>query len=74
MLAPELLLQLLAPQLLAQQLRPESFVATLGYGECWTGYIPTDAAFADRFNHDWRWVGPGAEGRIRAALEQVLTP
>ncbi len=48
--------------------------ATLGYGECWTGYIPTDAAFADRFNHDWRWVGPGAEGRIRAALERVLTP
>jgi hypothetical protein len=61
-------------QLLAQQLRPDSFVATLGYGECWTGYIPTDAAFADRFNHDWRWVGPDAEPRIRAALERVLTP
>jgi hypothetical protein len=61
-------------QLLAQQLRPDSFVATLGYGECWTGYIPTDAAFAERFNHDWRWVGPGAEPRIRAALEQVLRP
>ena len=61
-------------QLLAQQLRPNSFVATLGYGECWTGYIPTEAAFADRFNHDWRWVGPGAEPRIRAALERVLAP
>jgi hypothetical protein len=61
-------------QRMAQQLRPDSFVATLGYGECWTGYIPTDAAFADRFNHDWRWVGPGAEPRIRAALERVLAP
>jgi len=61
-------------QLMAQQLRPDSFVATLGYGECWTGYIPTAAAFADRFNHDWRWVGPGAEPRIRAALERVLKP
>jgi hypothetical protein len=61
-------------QLMAQQQRPDSFVVTLGYGECWTGYIPTDAAFAERFNHDWRWVGPGAEARIRAALERVLAP
>jgi hypothetical protein len=59
-------------QLMAQRLSPESFVLSIGYGECWPGYIPTQAAFDDRFNHDWRWAGPGSEGRIRHALETVL--
>jgi hypothetical protein len=59
-------------QLLAQQLRPDSFVMSIGYGECWPGYIPTEAAFQDGFRDQWLWVAPGSEQRIRAALEQVL--
>lgn len=59
-------------QLMAQRMDPESFVLSIGYGECWPGYIPTDAAFRDHFNHDWRWAGPGSEGRIREALKKVL--
>ncbi|HVA45341.1 MAG TPA: hypothetical protein VNH11_03050 [Pirellulales bacterium] len=59
-------------QLLAQRMSPDSFVLSIGYGECWPGYIPTDAAFRDRFNHDWRWAGPGSEQRIHDALKKVL--
>ncbi len=60
-------------QLLAQKLRPDSFVLSIGYGECWPGYIPTRSAFEDGFNHGWRWVSPGCEQRIQNALKQVLT-
>jgi hypothetical protein len=59
-------------QLMAQRLRPESFVITLGYGECWPGYIPTPAAEADNFRDVWLWVGPGCEPRVREALMRVL--
>lgn len=59
-------------QLMAQGMAADSFVVSIGYGECWPGYIPTEAAFADGFNHDWRWSGRGSEGRIRAALEKAL--
>ncbi|MGH7135691.1 MAG: hypothetical protein ACREHD_08130, partial [Pirellulales bacterium] len=59
-------------QLLAQRLAAKSFVLSIGYGECWPGYIPTQAAFADHFNHDWRWAGPGSEERIHDALLKVL--
>lgn len=59
-------------QLMAQRMRPDSFVLSIGYGECWTGYIPTKSAFDDGFNHGWRWVGRGCEQRIRTALGQVL--
>lgn len=59
-------------QLMAQQMRPDSFVVSIGYGECWPGYIPTEAAFKDNFHDKWLWVAPGSEQRIRAALEQVL--
>ncbi len=59
-------------QLMAQQMSPDSFVFSIGYGECWPGYIPTQAAFDDHFNQDWRWAGPGSEERIRHALETVL--
>ncbi len=61
-------------QLLAQKLRPDSFVLSIGYGECWPGYIPTKSAFADGFNHDWRWVAPGCEEKIQNALKEVLKP
>lgn len=62
-------------QLLAQELRPDSFVMSIGYGESWTGYLPTKAAFEDNFDgHSWLWVAPGAEERITAALKRVLLP
>lgn len=59
-------------QLMAQRMRPESFVFSIGYGECWPGYIPTEAAFNDHFRDSWLWVAPGSEARMRTALEQVL--
>lgn len=60
-------------QLMAQQIRPEAFVMAVGYGECWPGYIPTDAALSDGFGHGWRWVDEGSETRVHAALQRVLT-
>ena len=59
-------------QLLAQKLRPDSFVLSIGYGECWPGYIPTKSAFEDGFNHGWRWVARGCEEKIQNALKEVL--
>jgi len=59
-------------QLMAQRLRPDSFVMAIGYGECWTGYVPTQHAFEEHFNHDWRWVGEGCEPIIREKLTSVL--
>ena len=59
-------------QLLAQQLRPDSFVMSVGYGESWTGYLPTESAFDDGFDGHWLWVAPGAEARIENALRKVL--
>lgn len=61
-----------AYQLLAQNLRPESFVLSIGYGECWPGYIPTDANFDEHFEDNWLWVAPGTEQRLRTALHKVL--
>ena len=61
-------------QLMAQSLRPDQFVMAIGYGECWPGYIPTTQAFEEGFGHGWRWVGPGCEPIIRAALDRVLGP
>ena len=61
-------------QRMAQQLRPDSFVMSIGYGECWPGYIPTESAFQDGFRDQWLWVAPGSEQRIRTVLEQVLQP
>ncbi|MDA0284632.1 MAG: hypothetical protein O3B13_12395 [Planctomycetota bacterium] len=59
-------------QVLAQEMKPELFVQSIGYGECWPGYIPTDSCFEDRFEDMWLWVGPGCESRIRKALSEVL--
>lgn len=59
-------------QLLAQELKPDVFVQSIGYGECWPGYIPTDSCFEDKFEDTWLWVGSGCETRIREALTKVL--
>jgi hypothetical protein len=61
-------------QLLAQKQRPESFVFTMGYGECAPGYIPTDRHFeeGDGNLNDWCWVAPGAEKAMRGAIEMGL--
>ncbi len=59
-------------QILAQKMRPDSFVMSIGYGQCWPGYLPTESAFEDKFDGHWLWVAPGAEARITAALQHVL--
>ena len=59
-------------QLLAQRLRPGQFVVSIGYGECWPGYVPTRSAFAEGFGSSWRWVAPGADRQLRRALEEAL--
>lgn len=61
-------------QLWAQAARPDLFVCTLGYGECATGYIPTEKAVAENDTNlgDWCWVAPGAEPRMRAAIKEAL--
>ena len=61
-------------QLMAQKLRPDSFVMTLGYGECAPGYVPIERALeeGDTNLRDWCWVGPGSEARIAATLKRAL--
>lgn len=59
-------------QLKAQEQRPNSHVISIGYGECWPGYIPTAQGFVDRFDNVWYWVGPGSDQLLNAALERVL--
>lgn len=63
-------------QLHAQELRPDAFVLTAGYGECATGYVPTEKAIAEGDTNlgDWCWVAPGAEERMKGALREVLKP
>jgi sialidase-1 len=53
-------------------LRPDVPVVCFGYGECWTGYIPTRAAFADGFTDQWLWVDRGADAEMRTTLGNVL--
>jgi hypothetical protein len=61
-------------QLRAQELRPDSFVVTLGYGECAPGYVPTERAVAEGDGNlrDWCWVARGAEQALTRALEAAL--
>lgn len=59
-------------QSLAQKQRPKSFVMSLGYGECWPGYIPTTRSFKDDFRDSWLWVGPGSDKKIEAGLRKIL--
>ena len=59
-------------QLLAQRMDPDCFVVSIGYGECWPGYIPTTRAFEDDFKDTWLWSDRGSEAVIRQGLEDLL--
>ena len=59
-------------QLQAQTMCPERFVFSIGYGECWPGYVPTRQAFDEKFDHDWRWVNETAPDAMQAAMTQLL--
>jgi hypothetical protein len=59
-------------QQIAQRFGGEMPLIPVGYGECWTGYVPTDSAFEDGFDESWLWVAPGAQGRIEQVLQDLL--
>jgi hypothetical protein len=59
-------------QSIAQDLSGDVPLVPVGYGECWTGYVPTEAAFADGFNESWLWVAPSSQTRIEKALRELL--
>lgn len=61
-------------QLLAQRIRPDSFVVTMGYGECAPGYIPTDKHFEEKDGNlnDWCWVAPGSEAMLDRVIRTAL--
>ena len=60
-------------QLLAQQLSPQAAVLSIGYGDSWTGYIPTEEAFAEKFHENWQWVDVDAPGKIKQAMQRLLS-
>ena len=61
-------------QLFAQEQCPGSFVMVMGYGECAPGYIPTEKAWQENDTnlHDWCWVAPGSEPRMKEAIQRVF--
>jgi hypothetical protein len=59
-------------QQIAQSISGATPLLSVGYGECWTGYVPTDSAFEDRFDESWLWIAPGAQGRIEQVLQDLL--
>lgn len=59
-------------QLRASALAPDRMIATIGYGESWTGYVPTEAALSEGFADFWNWVGPGSEAKTIEAIREVL--
>jgi hypothetical protein len=59
-------------QLAAQAAARGRFLFPVGYGECWPGYVPTDAAFKDGFEDTWLWVSRDAPARLSAAVERLL--
>lgn len=59
-------------QHLAQEISGGVPILPVGYGESWTGYVPTDAAFADGFHESWLWVAPSAQSRIEQVLKELL--
>jgi hypothetical protein len=60
-------------QLFAQSLRPNDFVAVAAYGDCGTGYICTDKAFAEGgYEPTASFVGPPTEELLKASIRDVL--
>lgn len=59
-------------QQLAQKLSGDVMTMSIGYGECWPGYIPTQLAFDENFDHDWRWVAKSAAAPLETALRELL--
>jgi hypothetical protein len=60
-------------QLWAQAMRPDSFVVTLGYGECAPGYIPTAEAASEGYHDHYSWIAfPECEATMREALKAAL--
>jgi hypothetical protein len=61
-------------QLFAQACRPDSFVFTLGYGECGPGYIPIERSWKEQDSNlnDWAWTPPGSEAVMKKAIREVL--
>jgi len=61
-------------QLYAQQRRPDSFVMTIGYGDCGTGYVPIERAWAEHDANidEWGWVAPGSEAVMQQAIAAAL--
>ena len=61
-------------QLYAQQQRPDSFVMTIGYGDCGTGYVPIERAWAEHDANidEWGWVAPGSEAVMQQAIAAAL--
>jgi len=61
-------------QLWAQAMRPDSFVMTVGYGECAPGYIPTEQAASEGYNDHYSWIAfPECEATMREALKVALS-
>ncbi len=62
-------------QLYAQSRQPHRFVMVSGYGECATGYIPTEKARQENDSNlaDWCWVDPGAEQQLKVAIARLLS-
>ena len=54
----------------------DTFVVVAGYGECATGYIPTENAITEGDTNlgDWCWVAPAAEAAMTDALKAALRP
>jgi hypothetical protein len=60
-------------QLWAQAERPDSFIMTLGYGECAPGYIPTAEATAKGYQDHYSWIAfPECEETMRQTLKAAL--
>ena len=62
-------------QLHANKTAGQDFVATIGYGECAPGYIPTERAWKENDSNlrGWCWVEEGMQKRIEAVIEKLLS-
>jgi hypothetical protein len=60
-------------QLYAQELLPDCFVAVAAYGDCGTGYICTEQAFAEGgYEPTDSLVAPQSEALLKAAIRRLL--